>query len=129
MIDANKKVFSTQKRLKSFVYAYRGISYLLRTQHNAWIHLGFTVIAVVLGVCFSITQTEWLFIILCIGVVFAAETFNTSIELLCDARFTEYDKRAEIIKDTAAGAVLLVSISSAIIGVIIFLPRLLALLK
>ena len=129
MIDANKKVFSSRKRLQSFVYAYRGILYLLRTQHNAWIHLAFTLIAVLLGVCFSISQSEWIAILICIGIVFAAETFNTSIELLCNARFTEYDKRAEIIKDTAAGAVLIVSVVAAIVGGIIFLPRLLLLLK
>ena len=129
MIDANKNLFSTRKRLQSFVYAYRGILYLLRTQHNAWIHLGFTLIAILLGICFSITQFEWIAILLCIGIVFAAETFNTSIELLCDARFTEYDKRAEIIKDTAAGAVLIVSVMAAIVGGIIFLPKLLLLLK
>lgn len=129
MIDANKKVFSSRKRLQSFVYAYRGILYLLRTQHNAWIHLVFALIAILLGVLFSITQFEWIAILICIGIVFAAETFNTSIELLCDARFTEYDKRAEIIKDTAAGAVLIVSVSAAIVGGIIFLPKLLLLLK
>lgn len=129
MIDANKNLFSTQKRLQSFVYAFRGILYLLRTQHNAWIHLGFTLIAILLGICFSITQFEWIAILLCIGIVFAAETFNTSIELLCDARFTEYDKRAEIIKDTAAGAVLIVSVAAAIVGGIIFLPKVILLLK
>ena len=129
MIDANKKVFSSRKRFQSFVYAYRGISYLLRTQHNAWIHLAFAIIAILLGVYFSITQFEWIAILICIGIVFATETINTSIELLCDTRFTEYDKRAEIIKDTAAGAVLIVSIMAAIVGGIIFLPRLLLLLK
>lgn len=129
MIDTNKRVFSSRRRLQSFVYAYRGILYLLRTQHNAWIHLGFALIAIILGVCFSISQSEWIAIIICIGMVFASETINTSIELLCDVRFTEYDKRAEIIKDTAAGAVLIVSISSAIVGVIIFLPKLLLLLR
>ena len=128
MIDANKKTFSTRKRLQSFVYAYRGILYLLRTQHNAWIHLALAFIAVILGICFSITQFEWIAILICIGIVFAAEAVNTSIELLCDARFTEYDKRAEIIKDTAAGAVLIVSIVAAIVGSIIFLPRFLLLL-
>ena len=129
MIDANKKEFSSQKRFQSFVFAYRGIIYLLRTQHNAWIHLAFTIIAILLGICFSITQFEWIAISLCIGIVFAAETFNTSIELLCDARFTEYDKRAEIIKDTAAGAVLIVSVAAAIVGGIIFLPKLILLFK
>jgi diacylglycerol kinase (ATP) len=127
MINPNNKAFSTRKRLKSFVYAYHGILHLIRTQHNAWIHLVITGVALAMGVCFSVTQSEWIAIILCIGIVFAAETFNTSIELLCDARFTEYDKRAEIIKDTAAGAVLIVSIASAITGAIIFLPKLLAL--
>jgi len=129
MIDANKNVFSSRKRLQSFVYAYRGILYLLRTQHNAWIHLAFAFIAILLGVCFSISQIEWIAILICIGIVFAAEAINTSIELLCDARFTEYDKRAEIIKDTAAGAVLIVSVAAAIVGVIIFLPKLLLLLS
>jgi diacylglycerol kinase (ATP) len=129
MIDQHKKVFSSGKRLQSFVYAYRGILYLLRTQHNAWIHLAFAFIAVLLGVCFSITHFEWIAILICIGIVFAAEAVNTSIELLCDARFTEYDKRAEIIKDTAAGAVLIVSVAAAIVGGIIFLPRILLLLK
>ena len=127
MIDPNKKEFSTRSRLKSFVYAFKGIGYLLRTQHNAWIHLGFAILALALGVCFSISPFEWILIILCIGIVFAAEAFNTAIEQLCDARFTEYDKRAEIIKDTAAGAVLIVAIASAVTGLIIFLPRLIKL--
>lgn len=127
MINANKSTFSTQKRLQSFVYAFRGILYLLRTQHNAWIHMGFTLMALVLGVCFSISQLEWIAIIICIGLVLAAEAFNTSIELLCDARFTDYDKRAELIKDTAAGAVLIVSLAAAVIGTIIFIPRIIKL--
>ena len=125
MINVNKNEFSAKQRLQSFVYAWHGILYLLRTQHNAWIHLGFTVMALVLGACFSITSIEWIAIILCIGLVLAAEAFNTSIELLCDARFTDYDKCAELIKDTAAGAVFIVSIAAAVIGSIIFLPRLL----
>jgi diacylglycerol kinase (ATP) len=129
MIDTDKKEFSTRKRLQSFVYAFRGISYLLRTQHNAWIHFGFTVMAVVLGILLSISQYEWIAVIICIGMVFAAEAFNTSIEVLCDARFTNYDKRAEQIKDTAAGAVLIVSIAAAAVGLIIFLPKLLMFLS
>lgn len=124
MIQTNKNKFSIQKRLLSFVYAARGIVYLLRTQHNAWIHFGISFIVLVLGICFSINRLEWIAIIVCFGLVFAAEAFNTSIELLCDARFTDYDKRAELIKDTAAGAVLIVSIASATIGIIIFLPKL-----
>jgi len=125
MNDTNKNKFNIRNRLHSFVYASRGILYLLHTQHNAWIHMGISMLVLILGICFSINQLEWIAIIICFGLVFAAEAFNTSIELLCDARFTDYDKRAELIKDTAAGAVLIVSIASAIIGFIIFLPRLL----
>ncbi|MDP4164274.1 MAG: diacylglycerol kinase family protein [Bacteroidota bacterium] len=128
MIDKNKNQFSTRKRLLSFVYAYHGILYLVRTQHNAWIHLGLTAIAIILGFLLSISQVEWIAIVLCIGIVFAAEAFNTSIEMICDARFPDYDKRAEIIKDTAAGAVLFVAMAAAITGCIIFLPKLFPLL-
>lgn len=123
MSHQTKNGFSIKKRIKSFDYAFKGIAFVLKTQHNAWIHLFATLIAVILGFIFSINQNEWISIIICIGLVLACETINTSIELLCDARFPDYDKRAERIKDTAAGAVFLVAMASLIVGCIIFLPK------
>ncbi len=128
MSNPTKNSFSIKKRLKSFVYAFKGIAYVVKTQHNAWIHLFAALLAIALGFTFSISQNEWIAIIICIGLVLACESLNTSIEVLCDARFPEYDKRAERIKDTAAGAVLLVAMASLIVGVIIFLPKIIQLL-
>lgn len=129
MVNQIKNNFSFQKRLKSFVYAFKGIAFVFKTQHNAWIHLLATLLVVGLGFIFSIHQNEWIAIIICIGTVLAFETMNTSIELLCDARFPDYDKRAEIIKDTAAGAVLLVALASVVVGLIIFLPKIIQVLS
>lgn len=129
MVDQTKNDFSLKKRLKSFSYAFKGIAFVLKTQHNAWIHLLATLLAVGLGFAFSISQSEWIAIIICIGVVLAFETMNTSVELLCDARFPDYDKRAERIKDTAAGAVFLVAMASLIVGLIIFLPKIILVLS
>jgi diacylglycerol kinase (ATP) len=123
MVDQTKNNFSFQKRLKSFVYAFKGIAFVLKTQHNAWIHLFATFLAVGLGFVFSISQNEWIAVIICIGIVLAFETMNTSIELLCDARFPDYDKRAERIKDTAAGAVFIVAMAALAVGLMIFLPK------
>ena len=129
MSHQTKSTFSIQQRLKSFIYAFKGIAYVIKTQHNAWIHLMATLVAICLGFVFTISKTEWIAIIICIGMVLAFETINTSIELLCDARFPEYDKRAEIIKDTAAGAVFLVAMAALTIGIMIFLPKIIQLLS
>ncbi|MCF8365942.1 MAG: diacylglycerol kinase family protein [Bacteroidales bacterium] len=115
--------FSALKRLLSFKYAFRGIAYLIKTQHNAWIHL-FAAIAVVLGgFYFSISQTEWIILVLTIGMVFMAEAINTAIELLVDKISPQYDDLAGRIKDIAAGAVLISAIAAAITGIIIFAPK------
>jgi diacylglycerol kinase (ATP) len=129
MVNQTKNNFSFSKRLKSFHYAFNGIAYVLKTQHNLWIHLVATLLAVSLGFIFSISQNEWIVIIICIGIVLALETMNTSIELLCDARFPDYDKRAERIKDTAAGAVFIVAMASLVVGLIIFLPKIIQVLN
>lgn len=118
----NKKPdnFTVRKRLQSFRYAFRGIKYLLKTQHNAWIHLCASLIVIFAGFWFSISTTEWVLVGLAIGLVFTAETFNTAIELLVDKISPEYDKKAGIIKDVAAGAVLFSAIAAAVVGLIVF---------
>jgi len=73
---------------------------------------------------FGITRTEWIVIILCIGVVIAAELFNTAIERLVDLVSPERHPIAGQVKDIAAGAVLVCAVAAAIIGIIIFLPYL-----
>lgn len=114
-----------KKRIKSFGYAFMGIASLLKKEHNAWIHCLAIVVVTSLGFYFHITPTEWCIVLLCFGMVLAAEGFNTAIERLVDLVSPERHPVAGDVKDVAAGAVLICAIAAAIIGCIIFLPYLL----
>lgn len=121
--------FSWKKRGKSFVYAFNGIKHLIRKEHNAWIHCAATVMVIAAGIFFEINKTEWCLVVLCIGMVLAAEGFNTAIEKLTDLASPGYDKLAGKVKDIAAGAVLITAIAAATIGFIIFIPKILQMLQ
>ncbi len=114
-----------KKRIKSFGYAFKGIASLLKKEHNAWIHCLAIVVVTSLGFYYHITPTEWCIVLLCFGMVLAAEGFNTAIERLVDLVSPERHPVAGDVKDVAAGAVLICAIAAAIIGCIIFLPYLL----
>ncbi|GAB4399123.1 MAG: diacylglycerol kinase family protein [Microscillaceae bacterium] len=115
--------FSWKKRARSFVYAFRGMAYVLRTQHNAWIHLFFTLLVLGFGFFFWVSPIEWALLALAIGSVWAAEAFNTALEALVDLVSPQYHRQAEIAKDAASGAVLWLALSAAAVGFCIFLPK------
>ncbi len=115
--------FSLVKRAKSFTHAGRGLFVFLKTTHNAWIHLVLALVAVLLGVTFSITTTEWLFVILAAGLVLVTEAVNTAIEIDIDLTSPEYHPYARDTKDVAAGAVLLAALTALLIGLVIFVPH------
>lgn len=117
--------FCIKKRFKSFTYAWKGIGSFIRKEHNAWIHLVITVAVIICGFMFHITTSEWIAIILCIGLVFAAEAFNTAIERLVNLVSPRQNNTAGDVKDIAAGAVLICAITAAIVGFIIFIPHIL----
>jgi diacylglycerol kinase (ATP) len=116
-----------KQRCKSFLYAFRGIGFAFRTQHNLWIHLVLAAVAVGLGFRLKISRTEWCFIAFAIGLVIAAELFNTAIEWLVDMVSPEWNEKAGKVKDVAAAAVLVSAVTALAIGCIIFLPKLVAL--
>jgi len=118
-----KKRFSVVARAKSFTFAFRGIGLLFRTQHNSWVQLFFTFLIVFLGVFFGISSTEWIFIVLSIGLVLSAEAFNTAFEFDIDLTSPTYHPYARDTKDVAAGAVLITTTMAIIVGLIIFLPK------
>ncbi|MFA8342470.1 MAG: diacylglycerol kinase family protein [Rhodothermaceae bacterium] len=115
--------FSLVKRIKSFYYAWNGIKYTVKSQHNMWIHLIIMCLTLVLGVFFELNFLEWGLIFLAVGIVLLSEIFNTAIELIIDILFPEYNKKAGLVKDLAAGAVLVAAITSVIIGLLVFLPK------
>lgn len=115
--------FSIKDRIKSFGYAVRGIALVFRHEHNAWIHLFATLVALSLGFALGISNIEWCIIIICIASVISAEIMNTAVERIADFVHIEQHDKIRDIKDLAAGAVLIFSIGAAICGMIIFLPK------
>ena len=113
------------KRIASFGYAWKGIRSFVSKEPNAWIHCSAIVLVTIAGFFFSITHTEWLIIILCFGIVLAAEGFNTAIERLVNLVSPERHPVAGDVKDIAAGAVLICAVAAAIVGIIIFMPYIL----
>lgn len=111
-----------RRLISSFRFACNGIRYALHTQQNFRIQLFFLAAAISMGVFLGITELEWIAIILTSSLVLILEIINTSIERLVDFMTSEYHPKAEQVKDTAAGAVLIASIMSVVIGLIIFIP-------
>jgi undecaprenol kinase/diacylglycerol kinase (ATP) len=122
-LEKKKKKFSIKKRAKSFRYAFNGLKVLISEEHNSRIHLLVSFLVVVAGFYFKVSQLEWIGLILCIGFVLALEIINSAIENLAD--FIEPNNNTDIkkIKDLAAAAVLVGSITSAIVGLIVLLPK------
>ena len=111
------------KYVASFGYAFKGIADLMRNQFHAQVHIFGAILAILFGFYFNISPIEWCIIVLCIGMVVAAEAMNTAIEYIVDMVSPEYHELAGKAKDVAAGAVLLVAISAALVAAIIFLPK------
>jgi diacylglycerol kinase (ATP) len=116
---------SSLLRMQSFHYAWKGILHFMRSERHATVHAIAAVAAIITGAILEISNTEWLWIIASIGIVFTAEMFNTAIEKTVDLISTDFNKKAGVIKDIAAGAVLICAITSLLIGLIIFIPKLL----
>ncbi len=114
---------SFKRFIRSFKYALHGIIGMFRTQQNAWVHLLAACLALVLGFLYHISQHEWFMIIIVISLVFAAELFNTAIEMIVDKISPGRDPKMGFIKDLSAAAVLILAIAALLTGLIIFIPK------
>ena len=117
--------WSLKSRLMSFKYAFNGLRLMLSGNPNFIIQASIAVLVIVFGFVFNISNIEWTILLICISLVLSAEIFNSALEELSD--FVSPDKNQKIarIKDLSASAVLLLSIFSAIVGIIIFIPKIL----
>lgn len=118
-----------KKLIRSFGYAFKGVAYATSSQLNFRIHLGASVVAILLGYLLHVSISEWQWIALCITIVLATEIFNTMIETLVDLISPGYNEKAGRIKDMSAGAVVIAALFALITGFIIFLPKLFLLIK
>lgn len=119
--------FSIRTRLKSFGYAICGIREFFTTQLNAYLHLTLVIAVVAVGFLLHISRVEWLAIAISCGMVLSTEAMNTAVEYLCDFVSPEHHKKIKKVKDLAAGAVMLAAIAAFAVGLLIFVPKIIAL--
>lgn len=112
-------------RLKSVTYAFKGALKLITTEHSIMVQFSLGILVTMAGFYFDISSTEWLFQTLAIGFVMSIEGLNTAVEKIADFIHPNYHERIGFIKDIAAGAVLFAALTAIIIGLIIYLPRIL----
>ena len=124
----NQKKFKIGDRLKSFKFAFNGIRILFVNEHNAWIHLAAAMLVIVAGIVLKISISEWLAVLIAIGLVFTSEAINTSIEKLSDFISPERQNSIKEVKDLASAGVLISAITALIIGLIVFAPKILTLI-
>ncbi len=113
------------KFLKSFTYSFSGIVYAFKHEQNFRLHLISLVLVLLAGWYFNLTANEWLWITAAAGIVITAELFNTALEVLVDLVSPDVHQKAKIVKDVAAAAVVVAAILALVIGLIIFVPKLL----
>lgn len=109
-------------RLRSFVFAARGLRWLIAEEHNVWLRFAASILVVVTGVVLGLSAADWRWIVAAMAMVWAAEAFNTAIEHICDRMCRELDPAIGRIKDLAAAGVLLASMAAALIGLLTFGP-------
>lgn len=118
-----------RSRINAIRIAFDGLFYVLRTQPNVKVYTTLTMAVVLAGFLFEISRIEWIILVITIGFVWSAEAFNTAVETLVDLVSPNENVDAKIVKDTSAGAVLISAIVSIFVGLLIFGPRVLALIK
>ncbi len=118
-----------QKLGLSFRHAFRGLSLLFSSQRNARIHLAVSICVLTAGILARISKTDWALLALAIGLVISAEALNTAIEILSDRITLESDPAIGRAKDVAAGAVLAAAACAIVLGLLVFVPHLLACLS
>jgi diacylglycerol kinase (ATP) len=119
---AKKEPFITN-RLKGVNYAFKGALLLLKTEASIQIQMAIAIIMTIVGFYYNISSIEWIVQTLAIGLIMSVEGLNTAIEKLSDFIHPEHHSKIGFIKDIAAGAVFIGSVSALIIGFIIYIPK------
>ncbi|GAB2560985.1 diacylglycerol kinase family protein [Spirosoma aerophilum] len=108
-----------RKVLRSFRFAGQGIVDLFRYENNARVHLLVAIVVILAGFILGLSLVEWAIILTQVGLVWAAEAFNTAIEKICDFISPGIHPQIKAIKDLSSGAVLILTIIAVLVGLII----------
>lgn len=115
--------FSLQKRIKSFAYAFNGLKILIQEEHNSWIHILAAICAIAAGILLKVSAMEWIAIVFAVGFVITLEIINSAIENIADFISPGKHDMIKKIKDLSAAGVLVSAITALVIGLIVFLPK------
>jgi diacylglycerol kinase (ATP) len=110
-------------RFKSMGFALKGAIKLITTEHSVMVQFSIGILLILAGIYFQISQTEWLFQTLAIGLVLSVEGLNTAVEKIADFIHPEFHERIGFIKDIAAGSVFFAAMTAIAIGLIIYIPK------
>ena len=116
--------YDIKKQIRSFGYAWKGICHGISREQNLRFHLCVGLLTLAAGIVFDLSRTDWIAVVLCIGLVIAAELVNSAIERVVDLASPEQHPLAGQAKDLAAGAVLVCAMVAVIVGILVFLPYL-----
>lgn len=117
--------FTIKNRLKSFGYAFNGLKILVQKEHNSWIYLLAKTCVIIAGFYYKVSILDWIALVFAIGFVFAMEIFNTAIEHVANFISPEKNDKIKQIKDLSAAGVLVSAATALIIGLLVFLPKIL----
>ena len=126
--DKNNLKLDKKRLSNSFKYAFQGIKQAYIGEQNLKIHTTIAILVIISGFIFKISYTEWFICLILIGLVLMAEFFNTAIEYVVDLITKEINPLAKAAKDVSSAGVLVMAIISAIIGLIIFVPKFITLI-
>ncbi|MGE4554558.1 MAG: diacylglycerol kinase family protein [Candidatus Paceibacterota bacterium] len=123
-----KEGFSFKKLINSFTHAFSGLRIAYFGQ-NFRLMIALVLIVFLLGILFKISYEEWLILVLVIGFILTLEILNTFFEELLDILEPDYSKKIKVIKDLSSAAVLMMSLTAFILGIIIFLFKIFQIFK
>lgn len=123
LIKEKSSIMKNKKMINSFKNAFNGMIVSFKQERNMKIHISIMFLVILLGIIFKIKMVEWIICIICFALVIGGELFNTVIEITVDIAMPNFNEKAKKAKDISAGAVLVLAIASAIIGFIIFVPK------
>ncbi len=121
--DERKRQKGIKKFLNSFTYPIKGLKYAYKNEQNLVVDVGIALLVIIFGFIFRIDKIEWAILFLTIGLVLSCELINTAIEAVVDLVTQDYHPLAKVAKDTSAAAVFVFAIVAIIVGLIIFLPK------
>lgn len=118
-----------KKLINSFKYAFCGFKSAFKREQNLKIHIYIMIAVIIMGFLLKISRLEWVMCIFLFVLVISEELINTTLEALVDVVMPEINPKAKFVKDVAASAVLVSAIGAVVIGLIIFLPKIITLFQ